>query len=350
MKKIYVVLLLIFTSVNLFSIPGVQDIMPTESGEYIYYRDYTFTTETYIGFLQYDEGTYSIRYYAPNPGAGSSEIELLISLDPEQDYVLMTGERIVSKVTMDDNTTINYLHDMFYEFASRRKKITFPIEDSLNTKALSNTLQQSKVLKNEDYYQYGGEVSIEYDYAIPIFNLRSITNNGEKLLEVVTMGRLIEQTDTSFWKFKGFPVLPEKSQDNSLKQNNIDSLWTENETNFYFIENDALLYSYDIEIGADFFEGQKYGVYNYLSRELSLSNPPSFIFLPEQSMYEENNSLVISNVVYLPESNTYTKDTKIINHKSENTSLYTLTALNAFYAYYFANEEYFKKKIKSFTE
>ncbi len=356
MKKLLLSLCIVFLSLSAFAIPGVQDIIPTESGQFVYYRDNSFKSETYIGFLQYDKATYAIRYYAPSPDIGSSEIELLITIDPSLNYVLMTGEKIISPVTMDDNTTINYLHDLFYEFSSRRKKTHFSVTASTDLgklQALANTLQNSTVQKTEDYFQYGGEVVIEYDFSIPLFNLRSIKSGNKILLEAVTMGQLMDNEDKSFTDFTGFPEIPKKSGNKNLQQNNIDSLWTENENSFWFIQDDALLYSYDIEMTQEFFTDQSYGIFDFLGRKLSLSIAPSYVYLPEQSVYEKDDSLIISNVIYLPQSSTFTKDTKIVTPPIENkggVSLYSLTSISAFYEYYYANEDYFEKKIESFTK
>ncbi len=356
MKKTLLLIPFLFITLFAFAIPGVQDIIPTESGQFVYYRDYSFTTETYIGFLQYDKGTYAIRYYAPNPEIGSSEIELLITIDTSQNYVLMTGEKIVSDVTMDDNTTINYLHDLFYEFSSRRKKVHFPVVASTDLEKLrnlANTLQDSTITRSEDFYQYGGDVTMEYDFSIPIFNLRSILSNDTLLLEAVTMGQLIETADTSFSEFTGFPTIPSSNINTSLKQNNMESLWKENENNFWFINDDALLYSYDIEMTQEFFTDQSYGIFDFLARKLSLSVAPSYVYLPLQHTYENEDSLIVSNVIYLPQSNTFTKDTKIINPPAENeggVSLYALTSISAFYEFYNANKDYFEEKIESFVK
>ncbi len=356
MKKLFLLLTLLFTSFALFAIPGVDDIIPTESGQFVYYRDYSFTTETYIGFLQYDKGSYAIRYYAPNPEIGSSEIELLITIDKNLSYVLMTGERIISDVTMNDNTTINYLHDLFYEFSARRKKVTFPViasTDLEKLRSLANTLQDSKLEKNEDFFQYGGDVTMEYDFSIPIFNVRSIKSNDKAILEAVTMGQLMESSDTSFSDFKGFSNIPSKNVNTTLKQTNMESLWEEKEPNFWFINDDALLYSYDVEMTQEFFTDQSYGIFDFFARKLSISISPSYVYLPAQSVYKSNNSLIVSNVIYLPQSNTYTQDTKIINAPVQNTggvSLYSLTSISAFYDFFYANEDYFQEKIESFVK
>ena len=61
LKKIFLSILLIFIlCVSVFSLPGYKENLPTESGEYVFYRDFTFAQETYLGFLYYDEGTIGV--------------------------------------------------------------------------------------------------------------------------------------------------------------------------------------------------------------------------------------------------------------------------------------------------
>ena len=47
--------------------PGIQSYLKDESGQYVYYRDYTFPYEAYVGFLHYDEGTYGMPPLAAIP-------------------------------------------------------------------------------------------------------------------------------------------------------------------------------------------------------------------------------------------------------------------------------------------
>ena len=46
---------------SLFAVPGFESYLPDASGQYVYYRDYSFTRESYIGILTYDEATYQVR-------------------------------------------------------------------------------------------------------------------------------------------------------------------------------------------------------------------------------------------------------------------------------------------------
>lgn len=196
-KKALAVLLFLSITAVLSAFPGITSLFPTASGQYVYYRDYTFTEESYIGFLQYDEGTYAIRYYTPVATDGALPIiEMYVTLNTEVDYVDITGEKIASPITQIDTEVMNYMHDMLYEFAARRKK-------------LNDADFFSTVTSNEDFMQFGGDVSITWDFYIPIFNLHSITDeNGDVLLEAVTLGALANNNDQSFASFAGFEDVP----------------------------------------------------------------------------------------------------------------------------------------------
>lgn len=196
-RKTLLALLFLSLAAGLFAFPGITSLCPTESGQYVYYRDYTFPEETYIGFLQYDEGTYAIRYFTPVATNGALPIiELYFTLDTNVDYVEFTGEKIASPVTQNDTEVLNYLHDLLYEFASRRKKI--------NSADFSTT-----VTSNEDFMQFGGNVTINWNFYIPVFNLRTITSESDEvLLEAVSTGKLRDNNDQSFVSFSGFENIP----------------------------------------------------------------------------------------------------------------------------------------------
>ena len=343
MKKIFLVFVLFLSTFSLFAIPGVVDIIPTESGEYVYYKDSSFTWEAYIGFIQYDAETYGIRYYAPQPETGSSDIELLITVDSTLDYVLMTGEKIVSEVTMDDNVVINYLHDMFYELVPRRKSVEF---DYIVPKT-DIELAQTKKTVHDDFYQYGGDVLMEYDLNIPIFNLRSITSGDKKVFEAVTIGKLTEIGDSAFVNFKGFPQLPEKTETPEYVIEDINSKWV-SQKGFLFIGSEILFYSYDVELPKNFKETHNSSVYSYMLNDFSLSGIDSYVYLPEQTVEIVGNALVVSNAIYMPALNQFTKDYKVLKpyeNIDDSTQLYNISLLSAFHEFYYSNKEDFDEII-----
>lgn len=196
-RKTLPVLLFISLAAGLFAFPGIQSLFPTSSGQYVYYRDYTFPEETYIGFLQYDEGTYAIRYFTPTATNGTLPIiEMYLTVNTEVDYADITGEKINSPISQNDTEIMNYMHDLLYEFAARRRK-------------LNGADFFSTVTSNEDFMQFGGDVSITWDFYIPVFNLHSITDeNGDLLFEAVKTGTLTNNNDQSFASFIGIENIP----------------------------------------------------------------------------------------------------------------------------------------------
>lgn len=57
-KMFIAIQIFLFVANSLFALPAVSRQIEDASGEYVFYRDYSFTRESYIGFLFYDEATY----------------------------------------------------------------------------------------------------------------------------------------------------------------------------------------------------------------------------------------------------------------------------------------------------
>ena len=212
MKKLFIaVFSALMMITGAFAVPGVEHSFKNISGAYIYYRDYSFNRESYIGFLIYDDSTYAARYFAP--AAGNLEpinIELIFTVDPAKDYVDMTGERFLTPVKPEDTDIINYIHDLIYEFAARRKKAGL-ISPEVESDSKKNTLvkfnsspsfMERGFVSHEDFNQFGGEVFVYYDYMIPVFNVKKIVNNANKnVFEAVAAGVLKSSQDRSFSEF-----------------------------------------------------------------------------------------------------------------------------------------------------
>ncbi len=196
LKRILLAAAVLVMGTAAFALPGFTSFVPDTAGEYVYYRDYSFTRESYIGLLAYDESNYQIRYYAPADRAtaqAEKALAILFSVNPEADHMDMTGEMIMTEVdpnSEDDVDILNYMHDIIYEFSSRRIKA-----DSVHAEPVSLT---------QDYEQFGGKVSICFDSLIPLFNIKSIKGtDGSVLLSCITIGRIISGEDTSFEDFHG---------------------------------------------------------------------------------------------------------------------------------------------------
>ena len=197
MKKLLLTLTILLCGVAAaFALPGFTPFIPDTAGEYVYYRDYSFARESYVGILNYDDTSYQIRYYAPASrelAAAEKDISILFSVNPDSDFMDMTGEKIISDIdpnSEDDVDVLNYLHDILYEFSARRIKL-FELAD----KPVNST---------QEYDQFGGKVTITFDSLIPLFNIKTIKlADGTVVFSCITFGRIINSEDKSFENFMG---------------------------------------------------------------------------------------------------------------------------------------------------
>ncbi len=196
MKKTLLTLIILFCgAAATFALPGFTPFVPDTAGEYVYYRDNSFARESYIGILNYDDTSYQIRYYAPADRqlpAAEKEIALLFSVNPESDFLDMTGEAIISDLeyTEEEMDIINYLHDLLYEFSARRIKL--------------DNLAGSEIFSEQTFEQFGGKVTMCFDSLVPLFNLKQILDaNKSPVFSCITFGRIINGEDKSFDNFKG---------------------------------------------------------------------------------------------------------------------------------------------------
>ena len=247
MKKLILIMTLVLGSALAFALPGFTPFVPDTAGEYVYYRDSSFERESYVGILSYDEKTYQIRYYAPadrNQALPELNLALLFTINPESDFFDMTGEKIITDVDPygDDVDILNYLHDLLYEFSSRRIKL--------------DNLAGSEIFTKQEFDQFGGNVTMCFDSMIPLFNLKQILGpNNELLFSCVTFGRILDGEDTTFDNFKGLvqaqpyhAPTKTKIKGKSVKykledgqQITLDTNWTQEMENCWMYGDEALI-------------------------------------------------------------------------------------------------------------
>lgn len=351
LKKTFVSLFVIFViTLSAFSLPGFEELLPTESGEYVYYKDFTFAQETYLGFLYYSEDSIGVRCFSN----GNFDVTILFSLYKSKDYIELTGERIVTQVTPKDVEIVNYIHDMIYEFSARRKNSQSEFE-LLKEQNLSVNKQ---IVSSQDFVQFGGQVQIIFDGSIPVFNIESITDfAGKKLLQVVTMGTLSDNADTSFEKFAGFENLPQKNEvvknkKLSRKEQKLfeetkqvyDSSWQKVDSmpgEFKTLGDVALYWEFPLEIVRDTSKNESSKqVFDYFSRNNRLSANGTYVYLPESSVTtkqtETGKQIQVSKMmVYNPEGKKYSVNYKIL---VENNGFYRMIHFTAYESWLMGNQ------------
>ena len=228
------------------SLPGFTPYIEDASGEYVYYEDKTFTRKSYVGFLRYDEATYAARYYAPKTDKDAPlSVTIFITLDPASDHMEITGEKQIASGSPRDGEIVNYLEDMMYTLNAHRIKA-------------GSIVREHERIVPDDVMQFGGDVVIEYDYLIPLFNLKRIAKGSDMsiLFDVVSVGKLTSSSDSVFSDFSGFPESYEDKKKFAPRKKtaakktalsfdgqklDADEDWVQKMDNMWMLGNDAVI-------------------------------------------------------------------------------------------------------------
>lgn len=333
---------------SIFAIPGVEQPIQDQSGQFVYYKDSTFDRESYIGIIFFDDSTYGLRYYAPTDlknGKPETKMQVYLTIDSvlaaTKGKIEFTGERVEPLPSSQDETDIiNYLHDFVYELFPKRIMI--------------GTIDKT-YSENCDYAQFGGRVSIQYDSMIPVLNLKQIvTSDGKIALSAITGGKLINSTDTTFTDFKGIPAKSSASAEKVKKGKSakieieneglksqvfeLDSNWEQKSAASWMYKSVAAVSSAVLPIN----DAQK----NVLLRSLILGRDHSYPDWTKQKFSEKNGKIELSQIFYDSDSKSFKNDFKKIETLNENAkSIFTLTVDSASYT---KNKSYFDGIVNSY--
>lgn len=346
MKKFFLTLSFLFLyAVSVFALPGVSHYLSDLSGEYVYYRDYSFNSETIVGFLFYDKGTFAARYYSPadiQKDHKEKDITVYLTINPDKDYLEFTGEKIIGGTPAEDSEIINYLHDLAYEFTSRRQKVQIAADP---------------VEVKQEYEQFGGEVTINFDSFIPMFNIESITgSDGICLFSVETVGIITSSSDTAFADFKGVEGLPKDKKREFKKSKKakpveavfenqtltVDDEWKQSMENLWLLNDSALIAFAKIPVDS---KRDKESIRHTLVRKMIEGSSRSYSVWPMRKIEYNEKSTIVMSVFYQTDTENVTRDFKILTDTPDGFYLVTLTVFEGIYQ---NNKKYFDSIIKSY--
>ena len=355
--------------VELFALPDAANPIPDASGEYVYYRDFSFNRESYIGFLYYDDSTYEARYYAPQKeNLPAANIDILFSAQQKNGRLEMTGERFVIPPRQEDAEIVNYIHDLVYELSGRRYKLPEPpLVDYAKTSA---PFTQAGIVVSDNYEQFGGPVQMIYDAAIPIFNLKKIIDySGRDVLVTATIGRLENSKDKSFAEFvplaeaekdgkdKGAQVKNAKKEKmqsrveigkNSalLQSADADKNWSLAGQNVWTLGDSAILSMQTMGLPQGDALGQSKTAARLL-RFLASSKNGAYCDWANLDVHAAGSWLKIIAPTYNPKSKKFITDIKLMRAAAPN--LCGCLSLAVYSDSYMANRGYFDKIAKSYS-
>ena len=331
------------------ALPGVKRGVEDTSGEYVFYKDATFNGEAYVGFLYFDEATYAARFWqAADHKAKTPEkdISIYVSANPDNTKGLeLTGEKLIGAdpSSKEDTQIVNYLHELLYEFTSRRQKAVLQAGGGKST-------------SRQEFAQFGGDVEIVFDPMVAIFNIEQIKVGKKAVFSLQVTGRLSSSADESFAQFKGVEGLPKDKKRTFKKKKakkttasfdnmsvELDDQWQQPMENLYVLGDYALLSmaSFDVPLGTKETRQQ-------LARMFCEGSGGSYALWNYKKVEDEptQKRLYAANVLYTPDEGNVTRDFKIACEGQDGKV--RVVSLTVFDGVYQKNRRYFEGILKSF--
>ncbi|GMO61762.1 MAG: hypothetical protein Ta2A_08050 [Treponemataceae bacterium] len=338
LKKLIFTAIFCFSS-TLFALPGVTPYLPDDSGLYVFYRDASFKRTSFVGFLQYDEKNFAMRYYAPavdtkTEKQSATSVDILFTVDPSLDFLKMTGERFLHPVANADTEIVNYLHDLVVELAKHRK----------NLPSTWNKNRTQTITYSDSSDLFGTLVNMQFDCYVPLFNLRRMLGSNQKpIFELLTAGKLEGDDDNSFWDFTGFPQKDVAAHPAlTLNRTQKTALWEQKAPTIWLLQDAAIFSANESAIPPNM-QTMSFNLWDYFKRLFLLSARASYTDWKKISIEQNQSMLQIFSYRY-DQKNALIYDVKIL-HRSPQAEKLQIISLVVYKNDYDKNAAYFKKII-----
>lgn len=307
----------------------------TVSGDFVIYRDYSWKNPTWIGFLYYDDNTYGAMLYTPATG---SRVTILFSCESESKQLVLTGQKMISPITPDDTAAVNYLMTILPTLYAQRMLPT-------HTSGLFAGAQS----KTEDD-TFGGSVTLQFENYIPLFHLKTLTNNAKGLvLELTEFGSIQSDDEPLFYAYKPPEPKPSTEQFTLAKNRTqepvtlygvklqLDSQWKKIADNSFLCGNTAFLMVTPLSVPKT---GGGLKPQVQLLRYFLSSSPTVKALYPQTRISGTEKQFTIEQLVYDVKLQKLTKDIKqCIKHEDGTYLIISLTVDSAAYS---AQTAYFR--------
>ena len=325
------------------------------SGDYVVYRDYTWKNPTWIGFLRYDDTTWSALLVTPST---KTNVSVLFRAEVSDGKIVLTGQSIVSKISQADVPAVNYLMRLLPEMYGWRHDGTAraavpagaPAQVS-STISSRSSLIPAPVFSSKDLPSFGGSVVLSWLPEIPVFSLSSMTGkDGRAVLELARAGRIKSGGEQDFFGFApvpegktGAPVsYPAKREVDTKKVDGIDlkldGQWTQVADNTFLLGDSAVLIVDTIDLDSMGIASDSLAL--SLVRIFSLSSGTSWTIPSALSVSGSEKKFRIVNLFHDSESGYRNRDFKLCAPSADGKKC-VIVSLSVRDYVWSANREYF---------
>ena len=318
--------------------PTTESAQGTFSGDYVIYRDYSWKSPTWIGFLYYNDETYGAFIRTDDP-ENPHTVSIIFSTQIEKGQLILTGQQIISSITSDDTFGVNYLMGLLPKLYELK---TFPRAG----KAPFGTATVRKQME-----EFGGSVTLNFQSFIPLFHLKTITGaKKETVLELTEIGSINGNGESVFYGYD--PVEPQQDTNvftlnKAAKKETVtvsgtrlhlDSQWKKIADNSFLCGNTAFLTVSTVNVPQEE-SGNKLSGPEQLLRLLTASSPYAKTLLPYTTIEGKQTAFTLKQSVYDVESKKISKDIKrCIKNKDGSFTIVSLTVNSHAYS---AEQAYF---------
>lgn len=188
-----------------------RDFAPMASGEFAFYRDYTFTEPTWTGILSYDENTWAAQTFAPGTGR---RVTVFFTGEIQNGEFILTGQRNDSDFRQEDVPFINYLMQILPFLYNTRLTAeaaggNAPEQNARTADdARTSGFLPPRIQAAADSPLFGGKCEATFAPETPLFNVIHIKDaSGKKVFEFEYGGIISKETSAGFFNFE--PIPPE---------------------------------------------------------------------------------------------------------------------------------------------
>lgn len=174
------------------------------SGEFAFYRDYTFADPAWTGVLFYDEGTWAAQVLFPESG---KRVTSFFSAEAEGDRLVLTGQRNDPNLQNEDVPLVNYLMQILPLLWEARQAIETRGEAiPPSTKKREKSIFPPAVSLQRRAPLFGGDAEFVFSAELPLFGLKSVSDSGGRaVFAFESAGRISADDDSAFFAFEPVP-------------------------------------------------------------------------------------------------------------------------------------------------
>jgi hypothetical protein len=328
---------------------------PAVSGDYAIYRDYTWKEPTWVGLLRYDDTTWGAVCVTPST---KSNVSVLFRAEIADGKLVLTGQSIISKITQNDVTAVNYLMRLLPDLYSWRHDAdaSAAVPSGASSRIVQAAASRSAILPAPVYSakklaSFGGDVILSWLPEVPALGFAGMTGaDGKPVLELARAGRIRSGGDQEFF---GFTPLPEGKTGETLFLSvkrtidaktvdgvtlKLDGQWKQVADNTFFLGNSAVIIVDTIDLAAAGITAKELPL--SLVRLFSLSSGSSWAMPGEFSVTGDEKKFRVMNLFHDTETNIRNRDVKLCVPSADGKTA-TIVSLSAHESVWRANREYF---------